>query len=430
MTHFGIFCPGAIGHLNPMCNLGRELIRRGHQVTLFGMPDVRQKVAQTGLNFYEIGAAEFPIGKLEENWHKLGELDGLPGVKFSIAFFETETKILLIEAPSAIDATGVEALIVDQVSVAVGTVADRLKIPFITICNALPVNREPGVPPYSFNWEYQDNTVARLRNSLGNALIDNLTKSLWQMVVQQRQQWQLPPHKSREMSGSQLAQISQLPATFDFPRQNLPACFHYVGPLQDPEKQERVNNQDLNFPWEKLTNQRLVYASLGTLQNRNWQIFESIAAACADLDVQLVISLGNPKQDPAIVKLVGNPIVVSYAPHQQLIDKAALIITHAGLNTTIGALSAGVPLVAIPITNEQPGIATRVAKTGAGLVLPVKKLTVAALRSAITKVLADDSYRHAAIKMQEIIQAAQGVVVAADIIEQAITTKQAVLAQK
>lgn len=44
MTHFGITCPPAIGHLNPMCALGRELQRRGHQVTIFGVPDIRQKI--------------------------------------------------------------------------------------------------------------------------------------------------------------------------------------------------------------------------------------------------------------------------------------------------------------------------------------------------------------------------------------------------
>jgi UDP:flavonoid glycosyltransferase YjiC (YdhE family) len=50
-----------IGHLNPMVNLGRELLDRGHTVTLFGMPDIRAKVTQSGLNFHEIGAAAFPL---------------------------------------------------------------------------------------------------------------------------------------------------------------------------------------------------------------------------------------------------------------------------------------------------------------------------------------------------------------------------------
>jgi zeaxanthin glucosyltransferase len=83
MTHFGIFCPGTIGYLNPMCNIGRELIHRGHQVTLFGVPDVQEKVAQSGLNFYEVGAEDFPLGAMNATMQQLGELDGLPGLKFS-----------------------------------------------------------------------------------------------------------------------------------------------------------------------------------------------------------------------------------------------------------------------------------------------------------------------------------------------------------
>lgn len=226
MTHFGIFCPGTVGHLNPMCNLGRELIRRGHQVTLFGVPDVQEKIAQSGLNFYEIGAIDFPLGTVNNIMQKLGELDGLPGLKFTVAFFQSETIMLLREAPIAIQASKVEALIVDQISAAIGTVADRLQMPFFTICNALLINREPGVPPYFTNWQYQDSFGAKLRNQLGNAFVDYLTKSLWQIIVQQRQQWQLPAHISRETAGSKLAQICQIPASFDFPRKSLPAYNH------------------------------------------------------------------------------------------------------------------------------------------------------------------------------------------------------------
>ncbi len=43
MTHFGILAPSAIGHLNPMSVLGRELERRGHKVTLFVIPDLESK---------------------------------------------------------------------------------------------------------------------------------------------------------------------------------------------------------------------------------------------------------------------------------------------------------------------------------------------------------------------------------------------------
>ncbi len=417
MTHFGIFCPGALGHLNPMCNLGRELLRRGHSVTLFGVPDIRAKVTSAGIAFSEIGAREFPPGSLEAIYQKLGKMDGLAGLKFSIDFFKKETEMLLNNAPEAVRSAGIDALIVDQTSLAVGAIADQLKIPFVTVCNALLINREPSVPPYFTNWPYQNTPWANLRNRAGNALLEYLTRPIWQMITRQRQQWKLPPYSDREAAYSQLAQICQIPAAFDFPRQRLSQCFHYVGPLSNPQGSEPITFDNLSFPFEQLTGQPLVYASLGTLQNRNWTIFQTIAAACSDLNVQLVISLGNPSQDVGEIDLPGAPIVVAYAPHQQLISRSALVITHAGMNTVIGALSDGVPLIAIPITNEQPGIAARMARTGSGKVIPLKKLTAPKLRAAIVEVLKEKAYRENAAKIKAAIQSAGGVPVAADIIE-------------
>jgi len=419
MTHFGIFCPGAVGHLNPMCNLGKELLRRGHQVTLFGVPDVKVKVANSGIDFYEIGATDFPLGSLESLYSELGKLSGMAGLKFSLRFFQREAKMCFKEAPTAIQSAQIEVLIVDQVTTAIGTIADFLKLPFITVCNALLINREAGVPPYFTNWQYQDNPLAKLRNQLGNSLLNYLTRPIWEVIVEQRRQWKLSPYKNREDAYSQLAQICQLPAIFDFPRKNLSKCFHYIGPLQNPAGVEPVNFTHLDFPFERLTGQPLIYASLGTLQNRNWTIFQAIAEACVDLDIQLVVSLGNPNQDATQISLLGSP--VAYAPHQQIIERSTLVITHAGMNTVIGTLSKGIPMVAIPITNEQPGIAARLARTGAGKVVPLTKLTIPILRAAIIEVLSDPSYRENAAKVQVAIQESNGVCTAVDIIEKAIS---------
>ena len=178
-----------------------------------------------------------------------------------------------------------------------------------------------------------------------------------------------------------------------------------------------------------MTEKPLIYASLGTLQNRKWEIFQSIASACLGLDVQLVISLGNPNSSESGSNLPGAPIVVPYAPHQQLINRASLIITHAGMNTVLGALSSGVPIVAIPITNEQPGIATRLARTGAGKVVPLAQLSETKLRAAIKEVLTQDSYRQNASRLKQVIASSGGVNRAADIVEMAISTGQPVLAQ-
>jgi zeaxanthin glucosyltransferase len=40
--------------------------RRNHQVTLFGISDVRSKIINSGLNFQMIGETEFPLAVATE----------------------------------------------------------------------------------------------------------------------------------------------------------------------------------------------------------------------------------------------------------------------------------------------------------------------------------------------------------------------------
>ena len=428
MTHFGILCPPAIGHLNPICALGKELQHRGNRVTLFQVPDIESKVTTTGLEFQAIGSTEFSPGEVAKFYKELGEKSGLSGLRLIVSFFQKEMIMHFRRVPEALKKAGIEALLVDQVTYAGETIADSLGLPFVTVCNALPINREGNVPPYFTHWTYNTAWWARLRNRVGNNLINRLTLPIWEVVQNQRRQWGLTPYKSRNDPGSKLVQICQLPAEYDFPRVDLSPCFHYTGPLQDPSGQEPISFPSVSFPFEKLTDKPLIYAALGTLQNRKPEIFHCIAEACIGLDAQLVISLGNPDIEQINSDLPGSPIVVPFAPQQQLIDRAVLTITHAGMNTTLGALSSGVPLVAIPITSEQPGIATRIAWAGAGAVLPLKKLSVGNLRTTIEKVLTEDSYKQNALRLQKAIQNAGGVKRAADIIEQAISTGKPVLA--
>lgn len=416
MTHFGILCPGAIGHLNPMCNIARELLERGHRVTLFGVPDTQAKVAAVaGLEFAQIGVAAFPVGTIDRKYKELGLMSNLDGLKYTIEWLKQETQMLCTEAPGAIAASGIDVLLVDQLTRIGGSIAELRGIPFVTICNALPINQEPSVPPFFTTWTYQDTWLARVRNQMGNNLFNYLTKSVWETIVAQRQAWKLPPLADRDAGYSQLLQLCQLPLEFDFPRQKA-AQMKYLGPFQAPTSSEPISFAGIDFPFDRLTDKPLIYASLGTLQNQQLHIFETIATACADLDAQLVISLGDPQRDPTKIQLAGNPIVVAYAPHAALIARSSLVITHAGMNTVIGSLSAGVPLVAIPITNEQPGIATRLTRTGAGEMVPVKQLTVDRLKQSIERVLGDDSYRTQAKRMQAIVQQSGGVKRAVDLI--------------
>lgn len=425
MTHFGIICPAATGHLNPMTVLGSELKQRGHRVTVLGIEDSRDKVLKAELEFELIGESVFPPGATKELFTELGNLSGFKAVNYSLKWMIQVAKMCLDDAPEIIQKLSIEALLIDQASPEGGTIAEYLDLPFVSVCNALMLNRDVSLPPLNTLWAYDTSWQGVLRNKLGYSLLNWAGSSLRKTIRKRRQEWDLPTFRNINLLWSQLAQVSQQPPEFEFPRQDLPECFHFTGPYHYPNS---VGKEKIPFPYGQLTGQPLIYASLGTLQNRLLWVFEMIAEACVGLDAQLVISLGWGTGIISLPQFPGNPVVVGYAPQLELLKKAALTITHAGMNTTLHSLSNGVPMVSIPITNDQPGIANRVAWTKTGEVIPLNKLNQDNLKAAIEKVLTESCYRENAVKMQQAIKRAGGVSRAADIIEQAVLKEKPVLA--
>lgn len=410
MTHFGIISPPVSGHIHPFSALGRELLKRGHQVTYFQVVDLEEKIHSEGLDFFPIGQSDHPQGSLPASLAQLGTLQGLAALRFTIQAVARTSIMVCRDAPEAIRAAGVNALLVDQMEPAGGAVAEHLGLPFVTICNALAINRDPIAPPPFTPWKYVDARWAMLRNYIGYALSDRLTAPISTAVGTYRRAWNLPALTSPDESFSKLAQICQMPREFDFPRHELPPTFHYVGPL-------RGTPAPAPFPWDRLDERPLVYASLGTLQNSREPLFRCFAEACATLDVQLVMSHGGGLTDDQVARMPGRPLVVRYAPQLELLARAALTITHAGLNTVLDSLANGVPLITIPITYEQPAIARRVEYTGAGRLVPLRRLDGGRLRRVVQEVMEDARYRAQAARMADSIRRAGGVTRAADIVE-------------
>jgi MGT family glycosyltransferase len=182
--------------------------------------------------------------------------------------------------------------------------------------------------------------------------------------------------------------------------------------------------EPIAFPWDQLDGRPLVYGSLGTLQNGSEHVFQTIAEACSGLDAQLVLSLGGSKDPAELGNLPGHPVVVRYAPQLPILKRAAAVITHAGLNTTLESLAEGVPLVAIPLGNDQPGVAARIEHHQAGMVVPLRKLTVKRLRGAIDAVLRNEIYCSAAKRLQTEICKVDGLEMATDIIENSLSLRE------
>ena len=99
-----------------------------------------------------------------------------------------------------------------------------------------------------------------------------------------------------------------------------------------------------------------------------------------------------------------------------------MLITHAGVNTVLEALCRGVPMVALPRSVDQPGMGTRIAHAGVGLLASFQQSTPGQIRALVQRVLAEDSFRRRAKELQKALIAAGGVNRAADIAEEALTT--------
>jgi zeaxanthin glucosyltransferase len=136
--------------------------------------------------------------------------------------------------------------------------------------------------------------------------------------------------------------------------------------------------------------------------------------------MQVVLSVGRNINPGELGPFPSNAIVVSIAPQIELLKRAALCITHAGLNTTLEALAEGVPMVAIPVGYDQPGVAARIAYHGVGEFVELGNLTVRHLSELIVKVTANPSYRDKAGWFQKVLAETRGLDVAADIIERAL----------
>jgi zeaxanthin glucosyltransferase len=423
MARLGAFCFPGTGHLNPLTALARRLQQRGHSVVIFGIADIETRVKAAGIEFCLIGQSDYPLGTLEKLDQQLGEKTGWQIIRFTMERVSNTARMVLRDGLEAVRNANVDALLVDEADMA-NNIAEYLGLPFVSLALIPPMVMDNRYPPFYFGWSGSQRWWSRLRNEIAIRLLICLAAPIFAAVNERRVAWGLEVGRRAGDGLSKLAQITQLPRALEFDIDPPPPHLYYTGPFVDAALRPAVD-----FAWDRLDGRPLVYASLGTLQNRSLDIFRKIAEACAGLNVQLVISLGGGLEPDRLGNLSGNPVVVRFAPQLELVKRASAVITHAGLNTVLESLAKGVPLVCIPLGNDQPGVASRVATHGAGVVVPPGRASAERLRSAVRAVLEDESYRNAARQLQSAMAKIDGPERAADIVEDVLKIRTGVRAQ-
>lgn len=417
MAHFALLAPEAGGHIYPMGSLAAELRRRGHQTTLIALAAAAPLAEKLDLPLRELRDSAKPPRPARAVAIASRPL-GLNWAANLRARFLWKSELVLDQAPTIIRDLQADAVIVDQTILAGGSVADSLGLPFATVCSALMWNEEPQVPPHFTGWGYSDGNWDRYRNRIGYAAWEAYMRATVRTINRYRSRWGLPTFRRSTQTISPYLQLSQLCAELDFPRRELAASCHYVGPLA----MARPPRQD-DFPWDRLDDRPLIFASLGTVPSvSNLPVYQTIAKACSGLDAQLVLSLGKwgDKAGDArarLGRLAGDPIVVDFAPQLALLQKASLLITHAGQNTTLEAIHFGVPMVALPRSADQPAMAARLEHAGVALRGSFRNSHPEALRKLVSRVLTEPHFREQANALRQALGRAGGAARAADLIE-------------
>jgi zeaxanthin glucosyltransferase len=406
------------GHLNPMTALARRLQSRGHEVVLFGVPDVEPFARAAGLDFVPYGEAEYPVGSIDKLYGSVATMHGFEVVRHTCMDLNPQlTRVTFEYLPEKLTTTGVEALVLDTIHFFMELVPLSLSMPYVHVWNILHLDFSGITPPSLFSSPLDSSLEGLKRNAeqlhKTGAILGPLVgvARSYAEKVGLKIDWNDPA-----ATVSKLAVVTQTPKEFDFPGIPWPSQFHYAGPFHDDKGRAPVP-----FPWEQLTGKPLIYASLGTLVNGLEDVYKHILEAVEPLeDVQVVLSVGKNISPENLGRIRSNTIVVRSAPQIELLKRAALCITHAGLNTVLESLANGVPMVAIPIAYDQPGTAARIAHHGTGEFIELDELTTKRLRELVGKVLRDPSYRERAVYFQNVISKTRGLDVAADVIEQAL----------
>jgi MGT family glycosyltransferase len=191
-----------------------------------------------------------------------------------------------------------------------------------------------------------------------------------------------------------------MPSTpaYDRSRHDLPQSVRYVGPCQWDKPGAAPP-----APWltDLPRDRPVVYVTEGTMHSKPPILLRGALQGLASLRAQVIATTGRHR-DPRSLGLGSippNARVEQWVPHIELLPRADVVVTTGGTGTVLATLSAGVPLVIVPMAWDQPENAWRVAEAGAGMRLTPGQCTPEAIRTAVERVLREQSFRQNARRL-------------------------------
>ena len=383
MSRIVFFCIPAHGHTNPTLGVVRELVARGHEVWYYSYNLMRRKIEEAGARFVACDDYDMEQHVDPKDAARVGK---------DIAF---STKIL-VDTTLALDdmvcahmrELRPDCIVADSMAVWGKAVALKLGIPFVS-----------STTTFAFN----QHSAQVMKQGFGDLV--RLLFAMPQITrnIKRLQSKGYPIHNILDIlqNDNDTHTIVYTSPQFQPSSDTFSEKYAFVGPSIRPAEER----------FEK-TGKKLIYISMGTVNNKMIPLYKNCVQALANAGNQVVLSVGDGVEPSVFGELPEGVAVYPSVDQIAVLQQADVFVTHCGMNSVSEALYFGVPLVMLPQTAEQSGVANRILEVGAGCML--EKTDPGSIRGSVDRVLLDGAYREKARVIAEGFHRCGGAVAAAD----------------
>jgi MGT family glycosyltransferase len=373
------------GATPPNLGVARLLTARGHHVVVCGDTTLAGDVFSTGAEYRTWPTApQRRSAALDDDVLKDWEARTPVGkmARLRDRLMVGPSKLFADDVTAALDAEHFDAVLADGILLGALIGAEARRVPVAVLVGSVYLAPSPVRPPAG-RIPPARGRPGRVRDRVSYALINAMSDSGLRQLNATRAAhglrridhlWDQWNHANRVLMLTS--------STFDDPPPDAPNV-RYVGPvLEDIPADVAVATPPGDDP--------LIVVGLSSSYMEQADLLRRISTALSGLPVRGIITTG-PAINPREVHAAANVTVVQSAAHNQLIPKAALVITHAGHGTLIKALANGVPVLCMPLGRDQPDNAARAKRHGVALVLS-RRASSASIANAVRAMLDQPSY--------------------------------------
>ncbi|WP_207453383.1 glycosyltransferase [Herbiconiux sp. SYSU D00978] len=401
------------GHVTPVLSVARHLVSEGHRVRLLTGIRYRDAVASTGAEFLRLPAeADYDDRDLDAAFPGRARLSGIDRMRFDAeAIFLAPVRAQLAAVDAALAAEHTDAVLAETMFVAAAALAlrPRAERPAVVNLGVTPLPL-PSVDtaPFGLGFAPMAGPVGRLRDRTLAWAADRVVFAHLERRAREVMgdlEGRPLPANAFEAAGLVDAIVQLTVPGFEYPRRDLPETVHFVGPLR------RTQPLAAELPewWGDLaTARRVVHVTQGTVANTDFdELVRPTLQALAAEDVLVVVSTGGrPVEELGPVP--ANARVARFIPHDALLPYVDVMVTNGGYGGVHEALGRGIPLVAVGVSEDKPEVVARVKWSGAGIGMRTARPSARALRRAVRRLLAEDSFARRAAALGAEIAAAPG----------------------